>query len=160
MLTSSFLDGPSPSSGDDRRAFPPVAPDSSRRGRFNQGPPSSLRSLASEAREDFLEEARLPRCTCKNADNLPCQPPPGEEVWVVSSASSASRSRSFFLLEEERINCQKLIKLKLWLAVISTYFLTEKLIQNRWNCTNKYIFFSKVILKVALEQICLQIKFS
>lgn len=35
------------------------APETSIRGRLSQGPASSLRSEASEARDDFLEEARL-----------------------------------------------------------------------------------------------------
>lgn len=35
------------------------APETSIRGRFNQGPASSLRSDASEARDDFRDEARL-----------------------------------------------------------------------------------------------------
>lgn len=38
-----------------------AALDNNSSGRFNQGPPSSLMSLASEALEDLRDEARLPR---------------------------------------------------------------------------------------------------
>lgn len=75
-----------------------AALDNKSRGRFNQGPPSSLMSLASEALEDLRDEARLPRWTCRNAERRPCQPP-GEDVCVVSSSTSnGSRSRSCFSL--------------------------------------------------------------
>lgn len=48
------------------------APDTSIRGRFNQGPANSLMSEASEAREDLRDEARLehwvPRRETLNAE--------------------------------------------------------------------------------------------
>lgn len=94
MLTSAVSRVTSNSSGDDILA----ALESNSSGKFNHGPPNSLRSLASDALEDLREDARLPRCTCKNADRRLCQPPPGEDVCVISSTSSASLSFSFFRL--------------------------------------------------------------
>lgn len=49
------------------------APDTNISGKFNQGPANSLRSDASEALEDFLDDARLEqpvprRLTCKLMD--------------------------------------------------------------------------------------------
>lgn len=55
-------------------------------------------SLASEARDDLRDDAREPRWTCKKEDNLPCQPPPGLDDCVTSSASPSSRS--FFRLQK------------------------------------------------------------
>lgn len=81
------------------------APPTSISGKFSHGPANSLRSDASDARDDLREEARLEvavprRCTCKckkfNAENLLCQPP-GLEVCVCSS-DIGDRSRSFFIL--------------------------------------------------------------
>lgn len=94
MLTSAASRVVSNSSGDDILA----ALESNSSGKFSHGPPNSLRSLASDALEDLRDDARLPRCTCRNADKRLCQPPPGDDVWVISSTSSASCSFSFFLL--------------------------------------------------------------
>lgn len=91
MLTSADSRTKSNSSGSTLAAL-----DRSSKGRFSHGPPNSLRSLASEAREDLREEARLPRCTCRKAERRPCQPP-GDDVWVTSSSKS-SFSLSRFLL--------------------------------------------------------------
>lgn len=83
-----------------------AALDNNNNGKFSHGPPNSLRSLASEAREDLREDARLPRCTCKNADKRPCQPP-GDDVCVVSSSHSiSSLSFSFLRLKQTKIFSQ------------------------------------------------------
>lgn len=94
MLTSAVSRVTSNSSIDDILA----ALESNSSGKLSHGPPNSLRSLASDALEDLREDARLPRCTCRNADRRLCQPPPGDDVCVISSTSSASRSFSFFRL--------------------------------------------------------------
>lgn len=84
-----------------------LAPPTSINGKFNHGPANSLKSDASEARDDLRDEARLDvavprRCTCRckkfKADNLLCQPP-GLDVCVCSSScDNGDRSRSFFNL--------------------------------------------------------------
>lgn len=88
------------------------APPTSINGKLSHGPANSLKSDASDARDDLRDDARLEvavprRCTCKckkfNADNLLCQPP-GLDVCVCSSScDNGERSRSFFILSGRKI---------------------------------------------------------
>lgn len=72
-------------------------PVSSSRGRLSHIEPNSDMSEASLARDDLRDDALDPRCTCRNADSFPCQPP-GLELCVFSSSASAC-SCSFFRLQ-------------------------------------------------------------
>lgn len=115
------------SAGGCRSSWVPVAPESNSRGRFGnshaEAVPSSLRSLASLALEDLRLLARLPRCTCNRADNLPLHPlpplpsiPPGLEVCVCESTSWAILSRSLFSLRTYRFLV--LLYCHLWILLI------------------------------------------
>lgn len=86
-----------------------LAPPTNINGKLSQGPANSLKSDASDARDDLRDDARdevaVPRLGCKcrkfSAESLACQPPPGLEVWVCSSScDNGERSRSFFILLE------------------------------------------------------------
>lgn len=84
------------SSGSSSLAVEPV---NKRSGKFNHIVPSSDISEASDALDDFLDEALDPLCTCRKADNRPCQPP-GLDVCVFSSSMSCAINASFFLLNK------------------------------------------------------------
>lgn len=97
-------------------------PDRNNSGKFNHAPPSSDSSLASEAREDLRDEARLPRWTWRNADRRLCHPPPGLDVCVISSSKSrGSLSLSRFNLPPEQNNLCNVVflftSLKRWKCI-------------------------------------------
>lgn len=113
------------------------APPTSISGKFNHGPANSLRSDASDARDDLREEARLEvavprRCTCKckkfNAVNLLCQPP-GLEVCVCSS-DIGDRSRSFFILFNNSNFIVQFLDCADWLTECSPQILSPRILQD------------------------------